>query len=119
MMRNDYQSGVPTASQTSGEAAGARAARWLVLFHQVPSRPPYLRVKVGRQLRQLGALALKNTVYVAPATARHRDGLARIVREILESGGEAVACEARLVAGLGDREVEDRFREACDRDFGA
>jgi hypothetical protein len=34
--------------------------RWLLLFHQLPSNPAYLRVKVWRRLQALGAIAIKN-----------------------------------------------------------
>ena len=40
--------------------------RWLVLIHQIPPQPSYLRVKVGRRLQGLGAVAVKNSVYVRP-----------------------------------------------------
>jgi hypothetical protein len=46
----------------------APSARWLVLFHQIPPTPSYLRVKVGRRLQGLGAVAVKNSVYVLPLT---------------------------------------------------
>src|SRR5918995_5850879 len=42
------------------------ASRWLVLIHQIPPNPSYLRVKVGRRLQGLGAVAVKNSVYVLP-----------------------------------------------------
>ena len=116
-MRNDYQSVMPMASQEVRPREPAPSARWLVWFHRVPPRPHYLRVKVGRQLRRLGAVALKNTVYVLPASAVHRAELARIAAEVLERGGEAVACEARLVGGIADPAIEDRFREARDREY--
>ena len=41
--------------------------RWLLLIHQIPPKPSYLRVKIGRRLQGLGAVAVKNSVYVLPA----------------------------------------------------
>ena len=40
--------------------------RWLLLIHQIPPKPAYLRVKVGRRLQGLGAVAIKNSVYALP-----------------------------------------------------
>jgi DNA-binding transcriptional regulator PaaX len=40
--------------------------RWLLLIHQIPPKPGYLRVKAWRRLQRLGAVALKNSVYVLP-----------------------------------------------------
>ncbi len=34
--------------------------RWLLLIHQLPPKPAYLRVKVWRRLQSLGAVAIKN-----------------------------------------------------------
>jgi hypothetical protein len=100
-------------------ARSTNAAPWLVLIHQLPSKPDYLRVRVRRELRQLGAAALKNSVYVIPATARNRAALNELVRDILGRRGEAVVWEARLVEGLTDGAIEDLFRSAGDREYAA
>ena len=42
--------------------------RWLLIFHQLPSNPAYLRVKVWRRLQALGAVAIKNAVYALPTS---------------------------------------------------
>src|SRR5437899_2730546 len=39
---------------------------WLLLVHQLPPRPSHVRVKTWRRLQELGAIALKNSVYVLP-----------------------------------------------------
>ena len=51
-------------------------ARWLLLVHQIPSRPDYLRVKVGRRLQKVGAVALKSSVYVLPVGDESRETFA-------------------------------------------
>jgi hypothetical protein len=76
-------------------------------------------VRVGRQLRALGAVPIKNSVYVLPREPRLREALARVGREIRSRGGEVVMCEARFVEGLDDPAVEARFRDARDRDYAA
>ena len=38
----------------------AAGGRWLLLIHQIPRKPDYLRVKIGRRLAKLGAVAIKN-----------------------------------------------------------
>ena len=40
--------------------------RWLLLVHAIPPKPDYLRVKVARRLARVGAVAVKNSVYVLP-----------------------------------------------------
>jgi hypothetical protein len=117
MLRNVYQCGVALTRRKRKRQPPGAGPRWLVLFHHVPPKPDYLRVRIGRRLRRLGAIALKNSVYVLPATPLFRDGLDGIAREILERGGEAVVCEARFVAGTTDAALEDRFREARDAEY--
>src|SRR3954452_208599 len=94
------------------------AERWLLLIHQLPARPAYLRVKVWRRLQALGAAAVKNAVYALPATAGGREDFGWLLREIASGGGEAFVCEARMVDGLADREVRALFDRARDADYG-
>jgi hypothetical protein len=100
------------------ERSDPGSGRWLVLVHQLPTKPDYLRVKVGRDLRRLGALPLKNTVYVLPDSGAHRNDLQALARAILERGGEAAVLQSRFAAGLSDRSIEDRFRRARDLEYG-
>src|SRR3954454_17544393 len=91
--------------------------RWLLLIHQLPARPAYLRVKVWRRLQALGAAAVKNAVYALPATAGAREDFGWLLREIASGGGEAFVCEARMIDGLTDREVRAMFDRARDADY--
>src|SRR3954452_6962316 len=93
------------------------AERWLLLIHQLPARPAYLRVKVWRRLQALGAVAIKNAVYALPEGERAREDFEWLLREIATGGGEAFVCEARLVDGLTDREVRAMFDRARDADY--
>ena len=49
------------------------ASPWLLLIHQLPPKPPYLRVKVWRRLQSMGAVPIKNSVYVLPNTDEARE----------------------------------------------
>jgi len=95
----------------------AIAPRWLLLIHQIPPKPSYLRVKVWRRLKRLGAVALKNSVYVLPAGDQAREDFQWVRREIVARGGDASVCEAAFVDGLLDREIEALFRAARDADY--
>jgi hypothetical protein len=89
---------------------------WLLLIHQVPAKPDYLRVKVGRRLQRVGAVPVKAGVYALPDTEEAREDLAWIAREVADGGGEAQLIEARLVDGLDDGALVERFRAARDED---
>ena len=97
----------------------ASSSKWLLIIHQIPTKPDYLRVKVGRHLHRIGAVAIKSSVYVAPAVPAARTALTAIAKEIQQRGGEATVCEAQFVGGLTDGAVEDLFREARDAEYSA
>ena len=92
-------------------------ARWLLLIHQIPPKPNYLRVKVWRRLQRLGAAAVKNSVYVLPRSEQAQEDLQWVAREIVEGGGDASICEARFVDGLSDEQVVAMFHAARDVDY--
>jgi hypothetical protein len=87
------------------------SARWLLLIHQIPPKPDYLRVKVGRRLQRLGAVPVKNSVYALPSTDAALEDLHWLRAEIVEAGGDAVICRAELLAGVDDAELRRRLDE--------
>lgn len=93
--------------------------RWLLLFHQIPPKPNYFRVKIWRRLQRLGAVAVKNAVYALPKSDQAQEDLQWVLREIAEGGGDATLCEVRLIDGLTDPEVEALFQRARDADYAA
>ena len=95
----------------------ASAPRWLLLIHQIPPRPAYLRVKVGRRLQGLGAVPVKNSVYVLPRSDQALEDLHWVRAEIVAGGGDASVCEAGFLEGLTDRAVEALFNAARDADY--
>src|SRR5512135_2488842 len=92
-------------------------ARWMLLIHQIPPRPAYLRVKVGRHLHRIGAVAIKNSVYALPRNEETQEDLQWVLREIVKGGGDASIVEARFVEGLSDEQVIGLFQEAREEDY--
>jgi hypothetical protein len=93
--------------------------RWLLLIHQLPAKPAYQRVKTWRRLQSLGAVAIKNAVHALPAGEQAQEDFEWLLREIRDGGGEALICEARLVDGLSDEEVQAMFNAARGADYDA
>jgi hypothetical protein len=103
---------------TKGETEN-RPARWLLLIHQFPAKPAYQRVKVWRRLQSLGAVAIKNAVYALPANEQTQEDFEWLLKEIRDGGGEGLICEARLIDGLSDDEVERMFNAVREADYDA
>src|SRR5215470_13926467 len=93
------------------------AHSWLLLVHQLPAKPAYLRVKIWRRLQDIGAVAVKNAVHALPMNEETQEDFEWLLREIQKGGGEAFVCEARLIDGLSDEEVRTLFDRARDADY--
>jgi len=92
---------------------------WLLLIHQIPPKPNYLRVKIGRRLQALGAVAIKNSVYVLPRSEQALEDFQWVRREVVAGRGEATVCEARLLEGHSDAEIESLFTAAREADYSS
>jgi len=90
---------------------------WILLIHQIPPKPDYFRVKIWRRLRQVGAVAVKQSVYVLPRTDQTFEDLSWILKEIIEGGGEAFLSEAVFLEGISDDQVKEIFRAARNEDY--
>src|SRR5271170_5254481 len=90
---------------------------WLLLIHQLPPNPPYFRVKVWRRLQAMGSVAVKASVYALPATDGAQEDFQWLLKEIVAGGGEAVICEAQLIDGLSDADVQALFDTARAADY--
>jgi hypothetical protein len=88
----------------------AQGARWLLLIHRLPHEPDYLRVKVRRRLARIGAVLLKNSVYVLPNNDESLEDFQWLARSIEQEGGDATVCEASFVEGVSDEEMDAMFR---------
>src|SRR4029079_16096843 len=93
-------------------------ARWLLLIHQLPARPLYLRAKVKRRLDQAGAVALKNSVYALLSSA---DGVcfAAISPEVAAARGDAFVCEADFVGAHAEAALVASFHRARSAEYEA
>jgi len=92
-------------------------ARWLLLIHQLPPSPAYLRVKTARQLQKLGAVAVKNSVYVLPNNDACQERFAWLAKEIAAGGGEATLCESSFVGATSNEAMRELFHAARRRDY--
>jgi hypothetical protein len=91
--------------------------KWLLLIHQIPPKPDYFRVKIWRRLQQVGAVAIKQSVYALPRTDQTSEDFSWILKEIIEGGGDGSISEVTFLAGLSDEQVVGMFQAARDADY--
>jgi hypothetical protein len=97
--------------------SGTEPLRWLLLIHQLPTQPLYLRARIHRLLDQAGGIALKGSVYALPHRSQCRKALERIAKEATEGGGHAYVCQARFLDPGTDELLVERSRSARDEDY--
>ena len=83
----------------------------MILVHQLPPTPSNLRVRTWRRLQELGAVAVKQSVYVLPDTAESREDFEWLKVEIEGAGGEAVVYAADHVDAAAETALIDQFRQ--------
>ena len=93
--------------------------RWYVLVHQIPPSPPYLRAKIGQRLARVGALPIKNSVYLLPFKPDCLEDFQWIAKEAEAGGGEAVVLEARFTASGEAEAAVRRFQAARQAEYRA
>ena len=90
---------------------------WLLLIHLLPQKPTSLRVRTWRKLQKLGAVSVKNSVYVLPFNEKTHEDFQWLKQEIEEAGGDATVFRAGAVEGTTDDEIIEEFRKARDVDY--
>ncbi|HVT57291.1 MAG TPA: chromate resistance protein ChrB domain-containing protein [Thermoanaerobaculia bacterium] len=91
--------------------------RWCLLIHQLPPKPLYLRARIRQRLARVGAVALKNSVYVLPHSESSVEDFRWIAEEAVAGGGEAFLCAADFLGRPSDQEIEERFRRGSAAEY--
>src|ERR687897_350193 len=112
----------PATAAVAAAASPNRAAktpRWLLLVHQLPARPSNLRVRTWRRLQQLGAIAVKQAVYVLPDFPAAREDFEWLKTEIEAAGGEASVFAAGMVDTWSNDALVEEFRRSREEAYSA
>jgi hypothetical protein len=100
----------PTRSHSATPRVERRSQRWLLFVHQLPASPSNLRVRTWRRLQQIGALPLKQALYVLPDTPSAREDFEWLKSEIEAAGGQASVFTADAVDAWSNDGLVDEFR---------
>jgi hypothetical protein len=68
-------------------------------------------------LQKLGAVSIKNSVYVLPFNEKTHEDLQWLKQEIESAGGEAAVFRAGAVEGATDEEIINTFRRERDKEY--
>lgn len=90
---------------------------WLLLIHRIPREPTAGRVFVWRKLKQLGAIALQDAVWVLPQTPRTQEQFQWLAAEITELQGEAMLWEADQLYATDPESLRRQFVEPVEAEY--
>lgn len=91
--------------------------RWLLLTYKIPREPTAGRVYVWRKMKQLGAVAVQDAVWVLPATPRTQEQFQWLATEIVELGGEVTYWSADMVYEVREPTLIRQFEEPVDKAY--
>jgi len=109
----------PQGESSQAAATLAPARGWWLLLHQLPPQPPGLRMRVWRRLQELGALQIKGSVYLLPASEAAREDLQWLMHEIRAAGADASLWRAAAVDGFDDEDLVLRFQAQAAAEYEA
>lgn len=96
---------------------GGNLKSWLLLVYRIPREPAAGRVFVWRKLKQLGAIALQDAIWVLPRTARTQELFQWLAAEITELQGEATLWEANQLYATDEGAIQRQFMEPVEAEY--
>lgn len=90
---------------------------WLVFSSSLSARQQALRVKVLRRLAAIGAVPLKNSMWLLPDREDCREHLGWLAQEVDASGGEAVVLSCTDLGSISGDEARGLFQRSRDADY--
>ena len=93
--------------------------KWFFFSFSVPSRLQGFRVKIWRRLNALGAVQIKNSIYVLPANEQTQEQLTWMGKETDEHGGESLIIANGNLLNIADAQIAAVFSRARDDDYRA
>lgn len=118
ILSNSSYSSMPKSLSASTDVnraaptASGAPRRWLILVHQLPPVPSNLRVRTWRRLQELGAVAVKQSVYVLPDSPESREDFEWLKVEIEGARGEAIVYSADHLDAAAETALIEQFRQA-------
>ena len=93
--------------------------KWLLLVYKIPREPTAGRVFIWRKLKQLGAIALQDAIWVLPQTSRTQDQFQWLAAEITELKGESILWEAEQIYATDSESLRQQFMEPVETEYRA
>jgi Protein ChrB, N-terminal len=93
--------------------------QWLLLAYRIPREPTAGRVYVWRKLKQLGAVAVQDAVWVLPLAPRTQEQFQWLAAEIVELGGDVSLFASELVFARDTKALRAAFENPVREQYQA
>jgi len=93
--------------------------RWLTLLMSLPPTPTRHRVGVWRKLQRMGAVRLRGSAWILPATAETTELFQWLVQEIQSFRGEATLLHVDRIENMTAEQVTTLFHKARAAEYHA
>lgn len=91
--------------------------KWIFFSFSVSAKMQGFRVKIWRKINALGAVQIKNSLYVLPASAHHLEQLTWMSKETDEQGGAFLIIVDGRLLDFPDTQIAAAFTQARDVDY--
>ena len=78
--------------------------KWLLLIYNLPPKPSKCRVSIWRNLKILGAISLRKSVYILPFNSETYENFQWLCQEIQTMKGEATLVKVTNIEKLKDKD---------------
>jgi hypothetical protein len=99
------------------KSVSGKGYKWILLVHQMPPKPTSSRVKVWRRLQNIGAVPIKNSLYVLPLTKEASEDFQWLRQEIITQKGDATIFKVDSTEGMSDQDIISQFHRVRDKDY--
>ena len=90
---------------------------WLLIFYSVSSHPVSNRMKIWRKLAKAGAVQLKGSVYILPATEEHEELFQWLIGEVKSMGGDGAFVRTAEVRTMSEAEIRKLFTAQAEQEY--
>jgi hypothetical protein len=90
---------------------------WLLLFYSVPSNPVSNRMKIWRKLAKTGAVQLKGSVYILPASEEHEEFFQWLIGEVKSMGGDGAFVRSAEIKTMANADIRQLFITQIDQEY--
>jgi hypothetical protein len=90
---------------------------WFIIIYKIPAKPSTARVTIWKKVREMGSLALQQSVYILPNLPKLKLALSHFQSQIQQFGGECKVLEVAAFEEAQEKETIAEFNKLRDQEY--